>query len=194
MEDINGEDINSEDCKSENIGKTATLKENEWHWEFKEISQEQVDELEKLMEYTYGNTVYYGHRFENILTGKVKTNWNWGAFLFVWAWLLYRKMYAYGFAFISLIFLSMLLDFTPIGAVFNNLLTIVGSFGLGIWGNNLYLKSLQKKIAMEADLPEDEKEKFILKHRGTSMGAVAVGVLSLIAFGILYITILAYSL
>lgn len=122
------------------------------------------------------NEKYYLENFSNMVFWKRKTSWNWSTFWFAPWWFIYRKMYSVG---ITYLLISMVLSFLgalsirflPLGL----LLEIVAKIILGRFGNWIYLKSLENRLAelqrQPVDKPDDEQRRIM---SGVSGGAVAL--------------------
>ena len=132
--------------------------------------------VQKCMPLVTTNEKYYLENFSNMVFWKRKTSWNWSAFWFAPWWFIYRKMYSVG---ITYLLISMVLSFLgalsirflPLGL----LLEIVAKIILGRFGNWIYLKSLENRLAelqrQPVDKPDDEQRRIM---SGVSGGAVAL--------------------
>jgi len=109
---------------------------------------------------------YYTAKFADMKRNNHGVSWNWCAFLFGPAWMIYRKMYVYG----ALYWLASILI---IDSIF--ILDIIASAAVGVYGNWMYMTSLEKCAVDAKAMAEPAKSQFIEKNGGTSATAVLVG-------------------
>lgn len=126
------------------------------------------------------NLEYYGPKFSELRQKDSKISWNWASFLFGAHWLFYRKMYTYGAAYLGI---SLIISFM---GIFGNLLSIVLSVALGMFGNWLYMDHLGKVIEKTKAEPS-QAETLLTRHRGASYAiAIVVAVAWFIFLRILH--------
>lgn len=120
------------------------------------------DKIVDLLPYIRKGREYYARKFHKMKVENKKVSWNIWAFLFGTFWLAYRKMYLWAFA-------------TVIIAQFTESLTlsIVMGIAIGVLGNYIYMRSIEKWVVEEKKLPSgQEREAYIDKKAGTSKWAV----------------------
>ena len=111
---------------------------------------------------------YYIPKFNEMKTLCKQTSWNWCAFLVAPYWFIYRKMYAYGAAILGISFL-----FSIVGGLMS-LFSLAGYITLGIFGNFIYIKWIEKLVAQGRTVQEPFKSQFIMKNRGVNATAVVL--------------------
>ena len=90
---------------------------------------------------------YYQEKFQNLEAPKPKGGLNIAAFLIVPLWLFYRKMYAYGFAYIVLMILyGVFATFIEISDSVDRAISIAIAVTLGFSANGLYKFFVDKKL------------------------------------------------
>ncbi|MBL4930207.1 DUF2628 domain-containing protein [Clostridium paridis] len=107
-----------------------------------------------------------------------KISWNWPAFFINWVWLLYRKMYAFGFAVLGFNIISRMFIKS---SGFSFILSVVEMIAGGLLGNWIYKYSAEKKIKEIKRLSNDEE---VARRRISMAGGVNIAVP--IIFGVLY--------
>lgn len=128
------------------------------------------DKIGALLPYVGKHREYYASKFRKMKSTDKKNSWNWCAFFFIEVWLIYRKMY------IEAAIVAIVLTFTE-----SFLLLCVVIILLGIYGNYMYMKHIERLVAREKMLASGhDRENYIDKNKGTSK--VAVFVLLLILF------------
>lgn len=122
---------------------------------------------------------YYSSKFIEMRVKNQKTSWNWCSFLFTPYWFIYRKMYGYGAAVLGGLFIL---------SMFRNplayFLLLAVYIAFGIYGNYVYMITLNKKADQLKSIPEQYKAQFISEKGGTNTAAVvlsAVGFLILVS-------------
>ena len=116
------------------------------------------------------NESYYANKFQEIKNQNKETSWNWSAFLFAPYWFIYRKMYKYGIAFIGITALL-----TLINSVLFSCVSILGYILVGLYGNFIYMKWLEKKIATNNVYGQNQSQN-LLKYKGVNQLASALAV------------------
>lgn len=124
---------------------------------------------------------YYIPKFQAMKAQNKLTSWNWSAFLFTPYWMIYRKMYGYGAGFLAISFVLFW-----IGSGFLSLLSLAGYIALGIYGNYIYMKFLERKMTQAKSMNEPFKSKFIIQNSGVNTMAT---VLTIVGYAILAIII-----
>jgi ribosomal protein L40E len=118
---------------------------------------------------------YYLPKFQAMKAQNKKTSWNWAAFFLTGYWFIYRKMYGYAAAVLVAAFIVALI--APV--------LIWGLYGvLGVYGNYLYMQSLEKKAMQAKTINELYRAQYLLKNGGTSIGTVfaVLAVMAVLAF------------
>lgn len=128
------------------------------------------------------NNQYYISKFNEMKRENKQTTWNWSAFLFTAYWLIYRKMYAQGVALMAISFVISL-----IGGGFSFLLGLALDVAIGLYGNYIYEKQLEKCIAQSKNINEPYKSQYIAKNTGTNMG---IAIAAIVAYVIIYAIII----
>lgn len=121
------------------------------------------------------NSQYYISKFNEMKRENKQTTWNWSAFLFTAYWLIYRKMYAQGIAVMAISFIISL-----IGGGFSFLLGLALDVAIGLYGNYIYEKQLEKCIAQSKNINEPYKSQYIAKNTGTNAGIAVAAVIAYI--------------
>jgi hypothetical protein len=125
----------------------------------------------------YKKSAYYLTKWYNMKMAASSVSWNWPAFLFSSIWMLYRKMYAYGFALLAgNIFLNVILKDTPFDSIFG----IAISIASGVLGNKIYNIHVTKKITEIKSVSSDSE---MASRRIAYSGGVNIAIP--IIFGIL---------
>lgn len=145
--------------------------------------------------YIGNNVWYYQQKFAKMRQSNSKASWNWAAFLFAPYWLVYRKtmipFLLYFFLYIAQLGLSLIaLDSgdTEIAlavTILFNLFSLGFSIVIGISGNNLYMKRIEKSIKILQIMPMERKPLHIKKTRGTAVGPVIFIIVFFIGLGIM---------
>lgn len=120
---------------------------------------------------------YYVPKFNELKTQNKKTTWNWCSFLFAPYWFIYRKMYGYGAAVLGGAFLLSLINNIAI-----SLMSLAGYIVFGVFGNYIYMQTLEKKAIQLKSMSEPYRSQFITKNSGTNTTAT---VLTIIGYAIL---------
>jgi hypothetical protein len=125
----------------------------------------------------YKKSAYYLTKWYNMKMAASSVSWNWPAFLFSSIWMLYRKMYAYGFALLAgNLLLNVILKDTPFDSIFG----IAISIASGVLGNKIYNIHVTKKITKIKSVSSDSE---MASRRIAYSGGVNVAIP--IIFGIL---------
>lgn len=128
--------------------------------------------------YIQKNIDYYINKFSKMQMSGSSISWNWCAFLFSSYWLIYRKMYK-EFAVVAVLEVILI----PIVGSFIsmvNSLAIVVNILVGLYGNNLYMKHIDRLIDNEPVNEVIGLDEYRNKTGGTTyfvwiyLGAVAV--------------------
>jgi|LGVF01.1.fsa_nt_gb hypothetical protein len=120
----------------------------------------ELNDEEKLIEI---NSSYYIEIFNKMRDKNTKFSWNWASFMLSNMWFFYRKMY-----FIGTIIVSINIGLLFLGdsrRYVSNIITVI----LGIGGNYLYMKHIEKVIDNSKDMTDFEKEEFIQNKAGTNI-------------------------
>ncbi len=131
---------------------------------------------ETIRKYVQKNADYYIAKWKLMSITGSKISWNWAAFFFTSLWFGYRKMYFYGFLYITF----NLLSFIPLYGI---LIWLVLWFGTGMFGNYLYaIKTYQDLMEIKVTTHTQELfEKRVVEKGGTTF----LGVLLMIVFGLI---------
>lgn len=119
------------------------------------------------------NSAYYLQRFADMKARSTNVSWNWIAFLVAPFWMVYRKMYAFGAAFLG----SMLL-FSLFGGWVFSLLSIGAFIVAGLLGNYLYMRFLDAKMQLKGKLKDEYKEEYAVKNSGVDSTALVIAIVS----------------
>ena len=122
------------------------------------------------------NVDYYRRKFDEMRTLNQKISMNWAALFFGIFWMLYRKMY--GVAIGAVIA-------TVIGGMLGTLGGVLGlalSLCYGLFGNYLYMMTVQKRVTEMQQFGEPARSQYVEKYAGTSNTAVVIG-LVVVAIG-----------
>lgn len=132
---------------------------------------------------------YYIAKWKIMQTANSKVSWNWSAFLFSVAWLAFRKMYPLAFLFSVLLLIEMIIEFeTGIPSTVGFAFGILISISFGLFGNYLYLKRSERKLAeVKFTIPDPKMRNRKLKQTGGTSAAGAI-VFSLV-WGLLVFTL-----
>jgi hypothetical protein len=108
-----------------------------------------VDEHRKALFVGAKYQSYYKEKFDLMTAQQSQAGFNLAAFLFGVLWMFYRKMYAYGFMAIGLMFVVGVIEeiFKLSGIVSSVIFAIM----YGVWGNSLYKHYVDKKIELIAE-------------------------------------------
>lgn len=107
---------------------------------------------------------YYLPRYETMKTMRRYASWNWAAFLATPLWLVYRKMYAYAVAVLCAGLMIGLANSTLL-----SLLELAGYVMFGIFGNSIYLRSIEAKAMQANVMSEPYRSQFIKKKGGVNI-------------------------
>ena len=125
----------------------------------------------------YKKSAYYLTKWYNMKMAASSVSWNWPAFLFSSIWMLYRKMYAYGFALLAgNLLLNVILKDTSFDSIFG----IAISIASGVLGNKIYNIHVTKKITEIKSVSSDSE---MASRRIAYSGGVNIAIP--IIFGIL---------
>ena len=121
------------------------------------------------------NTEYYVPKFNEMTAQNKKTSWNWCACLFGSYWLFYRKMYVPGAVMLTY---SLLMNIISSGfrdaqdmavfGLFQGLLSIGIWVCMGLFGNYIYMKHIEKKKQEVYGLPEHTKMETLTNAGGVN--------------------------
>ena len=122
------------------------------------------------------NVEYYRGKFNEMRMLNQKVSMNWAALIFGVFWMLYRKMYGVAIGAVVATVLAGLLG--SLGGVLGLALTLC----YGLFGNYLYMMTVQKRVTDVQQFSEPARSQFVEKYAGTSNTAVAIG-LVVVALG-----------
>lgn len=127
------------------------------------------------------NYDYYRDNWAAIEQSKSRQSWNWAAFLLGFLWLLYRKMYRYGWVYLGMAALTILLAIVlKVPAMLSCVLLIAFVITCGRYGNHWYKLHVDKKVAgIRARQSPDQAQTALATQGGTDVGAVIVTALFL---------------
>ena len=115
------------------------------------------------------NVEYYRGKFNEMRTLNQKVSLNWAALFFGIFWMLYRKMYGVAIgAVVATVVAGML---GALGGVLGLALTLC----YGLFGNYLYMMTVQKRVTDVQKFGEPARSQFVEKYAGTSNAAVVIG-------------------
>lgn len=115
------------------------------------------------------NVEYYRSKFNEMRTLNQKISLNWAALFFGIFWMLYRKMYGVAIGAVLATVLAGMLG--SLGGVAGLALTLC----YGLFGNYLYMMTVQKRVTDVQKYGEPARSQFIEKYAGTSNTAVIIG-------------------
>lgn len=119
---------------------------------------------------------YYREKFREMRTLNQKVSLNWAALFFGIFWMLYRKMYGVAVGAVVITLLLGLLG--AAGGVLGLVLTVC----YGLFGNYLYMMTIQKRVTDVQQFGEPARSQYFEKYAGVSNTAVLIG-LVIIAVG-----------
>ena len=128
---------------------------------------------------------YYKEKFDQITPKKLMAGFNIAAFFLGIAWLFYRKMYAYGFVCIGLLFLLGMIE-----GYFNineNASNIGLAVFFGLMGNTLYKQFVEKQISTAQQSAAGNLEEQVRQKGGTNIwAALAIVTVIILLVGLGY--------
>ena len=130
--------------------------------------------------FIYENIPHYRRKFESMRTLQQRTSWCWPAFLFGPAWMLYRKMYGCA---MGTMLLAMVLGVLGKSSSLLNLCLMVGT---GLFGNYLYMCTVQARVTKMRAFDPRNAQIFIEKYKGTSVTGLVIGIFLLIAVAVMW--------
>lgn len=140
------------------------------------------------------NVEYYRDKFNEMRMLNQKITLNWAALLFGVFWMLYRKMY--GVAAAAIVATILVGCLGAAGGALGLVLTVC----YGLFGNYLYMMTVQKRVTELQRFAEPARSQYIEKYAGVSGTAVLIGIvvvaLSTIPFwmlmGLSFLSFLAF--
>jgi ribosomal protein L37E len=145
----------------------GTITSNEAYKKFTDINGEGCMKAEwendDMVNFIQKNTEYYIPKFKEMQDFQKGTSWNWASFFLTSNWFFYRKIYGYG---VGLLIAHMIFALIPFLGWILNMGTCAAC---GLYGNNLYLKHVQKQLNSVDGLREDVKRRTILSKGGTNL-------------------------
>ena len=111
---------------------------------------------------------------------KRKVSWNWCSFLFAPYWFIYRKMYIFGAAILSGVFVLSFLGW------FGLFFSIGGYITFGALGNYIYMCKVDKEIMRGNDMSEPFRSHYIRSVSGVNLVAT---ILTAIGYALLILLI-----
>lgn len=117
-------------------------------------------------------THYYIPRFQVMKSQGKSASWNWPAFLVTPYWMIYRKMYGLGAAILAADIIISL-----IGSGFLSLLAFGGYIALGIFGNSVYMRHLERKADQAKAMSELYRATFIAGNSGVNVTATVLTII-----------------
>lgn len=164
---------------NENLSKVASSAQ-------KITSSAQVDidtDCEDVNKFVLTKVDYYSRKFEQIRNTGSKITWNWASFFFNVYWMLYRKMYAQA----GIVFLLNFVVYMSMPSGLDGILSLGLQVGVGMYGNYIYLKHIEKKLNDINNLDYGSREFMIRKKGGTSILApILAVVLTVVAMVIIF--------
>jgi hypothetical protein len=109
---------------------------------------------------------YYEQKFQMMRQFNTTTAWNFAAFFCGTFWFVYRKMYKWALLTVVAGMINIIIPFFP---------GLLVSVMIGVFGNSIYMRHIEKLAAQYNALPENEKPS-LLKRGGTSGAAVGVAI------------------
>lgn len=113
---------------------------------------------------------YYRNKFNEMRVLNQKVSLNWAALFFGVFWMLYRKMYGVAVGAIVLTIVAGLLG--AAGGAVSLVLTVC----YGLFGNYLYMMTVQKRVTELQQYTEPARSQYIEKYAGVSGTAVLIGI------------------
>lgn len=117
------------------------------------------------------NVEYYRGKFDEMRTLNQKVSLNWAALFFGIFWMLYRKMYGVAIGAVIATVVAGLMG--GLGGVLGLALTVC----YGLFGNYLYMMTVQKRVTELQQFGEPARSQFVEKYAGTSKTAVLIGLI-----------------
>lgn len=117
------------------------------------------------------NVPYYREKFNEMRLLNQKVSLNWSALFFGVLWMLYRKMYGVAAATIGLMIVVSCLGTA------GGLLSLVLTVCCGLFGNYLYMMTIQRHVTELQKYGEPARAQYLEKYRGTSSTAVLIGII-----------------
>lgn len=158
------------------------------------LSNGRIDEFMQAL--IQNNIYYYDQKFSMMNASGKSISWNWASFFFGAYWMMYRKMYLNTLFLVLISWAIAFIYFIPIvGWFIGGLMTIGLWVCLGMFGNAIYKKHLEKKYTECIELEYDQRKQECVATGGTSAGAVVIYVvISMLLSGILLsvLTILGF--
>lgn len=139
------------------------------------------DDVEKFVS---SKVDYYSRKFRQIKDTGSKITWNWASFFLNVYWMLYRKMYAQA----GIVFLINILVVYAMPSGLNSILSLGVQVAVGMYGNYMYLKHVEKKLADMNHLNHSEREYMIRKKGGTNLLIpIVVAILTVVVVALLFV-------
>lgn len=133
------------------------------------------------------NTEYYRGKFDEMRTLNQKVSLNWAALFFGIFWMLYRKMYGVAVgALIATVIAGML---GTAGGILGLVLTVC----YGLFGNYLYMMTIQKRVTDVQRYAEPARSQYIEKYAGVSGAAVLIGLVIVGLFSVPFWMVMGLS-
>lgn len=115
---------------------------------------------------------YYRGKFDEMRMLNQKTSLNWAALFFGVLWMLYRKMYGVAAGTVVLMLLGNCLG--SLGGLVGIVLMVCS----GLFGNYLYMMTIQKRVTDLQQYEEPARTRYLEKYQGTSGLAVLIGLVA----------------
>ncbi len=117
---------------------------------------------------------YYLPKFQTFKLSHKQTSWNWCAFFFSAYWFIYRKMYGYAAILIGTHCLLNFMMWLNLTSLFVWTVSLVEMIILGIFGNYIYMRHLEKRMEQEKSLTGELKNVFVKRNAGVNTLAVVI--------------------
>ena len=144
------------------------------------------------LEFVGTNQYYYSQKFSEMTLQNKNSSWNWCAFLFAPWWFIYRKMYAWGFGYLGISLLLTVLPKWGIILFLSLAAPITARILFGVFGNNIYMKHLNKLVSEGATYPPTVRPSFVSRKGGVNLGAL-VGTLVAYPFVLILLLIIFWA-
>lgn len=176
---------------NENMRREQANDHFEEHVHHRTVEEEPVDVYGAVIQKNAG---YYKNAFRTMDENNQSASWNWSAFLFPGYWTLYRKMYGFGFIFVVIQLLSMMLSIccqfadpaeVPEMLAFPYLTLCIGlplSILCGALANWYYKKKVDKIIRSAENKAEPERSQYLRKRGGVNAAACIIPALLDVAY------------
>ncbi|MGM9936417.1 MAG: RING finger protein [Candidatus Ornithomonoglobus sp.] len=137
------------------------------------------------------NIYYYDQKFSMMNMSGKHISWNWASFFLGAYWMMYRKMYLNTLFLVLISWAITFICFIPIvGWFIGGILAIALWVCMGMFGNAIYKRHIEKKYDECSGLSYDHRKQECVGKGGTSAGAVVVYIIISILLNIILMSLL----